>query len=97
MPQESGGVQMNKLPCPYCGFNCEIHSNTEEQIECPRCRSIFLFIQNSESHGTIDYDVCCKSEADKVIKELKATAAQLEDDVAYWKMKYLGLKNEDVI
>jgi hypothetical protein len=46
---------MSELPCPYCGFNCEVPSNVEEKIECPSCRSIFLYIQNSESHGTIDY------------------------------------------
>lgn len=46
---------MNELHCPYCGFNCEIPSNIEEKIECPNCGSIFLYIQNSESHGTIDY------------------------------------------
>lgn len=46
---------MSELPCPYCGFNCEMPSNIEEKIECPNCGSIFLYIQNSESHGTIDY------------------------------------------
>lgn len=45
----------SELPCPYCGFNCEILSNIEEKIECPSCRSTFLYIKNSESHGTIDY------------------------------------------
>lgn len=46
---------MIELPCPYCGFNCEIPSNIEEKIECPNCGSICLYIQKSESHGTIDY------------------------------------------
>lgn len=46
---------MSELPCPYCGFNCEIPSNIEEKIECPNCGSICLYIQKSESHGTIDY------------------------------------------
>jgi hypothetical protein len=38
-----------------------------------------------------------KYQADKVIKELKGTIAQLEDDVAYWKTKYLDLKNKDAV
>ena len=46
---------MSELPCPYCGYNCEIPSDTEEKIECTSCRSIFLYIKNSKSHGTIDY------------------------------------------
>jgi len=46
---------MSELPCPYCGCNCEIPSNIEEKIECPSCRRIFLYIQKSKSHGTIDY------------------------------------------
>ena len=46
---------MSELPCPYCGFNCEIPSTIEEKIECPNCRSIFMYIRNSKSHGTIDY------------------------------------------
>ncbi len=37
-----------------------------------------------------------KYQADKVIAELKGTIAQLEDDVAYWKMKYMNLKNKDI-
>ena len=35
---------------------------------------------------TFDEEVYRKSDADKYIKELKGTIAQLEDDVAYWKM-----------
>jgi hypothetical protein len=46
---------------------------------------------------TFDEEVYRKSDADKYIKELKGTIAQLEDDVAYWKTKYLDLKNENVI
>lgn len=34
-----------------------------------------------------DTDYYLKSEADKVIKELKAQKAQAEDDCAYWKAK----------
>lgn len=44
---------------------------------------------------TFDEEVYRKSDADKYIKELKGTIAQLEDDVAYWKMKYLDLKQKE--
>lgn len=46
---------MSELHCPYCGFNCVMPSAKEEKIECPSCRKIFLYIQQSKSHGTIDY------------------------------------------
>lgn len=46
---------MGELPCPYyCGFSCVIPSATEEKIECPRCRKMFLYIKQSKSHGTLD-------------------------------------------
>lgn len=35
-----------------------------------------------------------KSETDKVIAELKAQKAQLEDDMAFWKNKYKECKRE---
>lgn len=38
--------------------------------------------------------VYIKSEADKVIAELKAQKAQAEDDCAYWKKKYNDCKRE---
>ena len=38
--------------------------------------------------------VVIKSEADAVIKELKAQKAQVEDDCAYWKKKYNDCKRE---
>ena len=38
--------------------------------------------------------VYIKSEADAVIKELKAQKAQVEDDCAYWKKKYNDCKRE---
>ncbi|WP_407448630.1 hypothetical protein [Fibrobacter sp.] len=64
---------MNELPCPYCGFTCEIPSNKEEKIECPNCGSIFLYIQNSESHGTIDYRPSPKmNDRGRQMNELKA-------------------------
>ncbi len=40
----------------------------------------------------IPSDVYLKSEADKVIAELKAQKAQAEDDVAFWKAKANGGK-----
>ena len=36
------------------------------------------------------FDAYLKSEADKVIAELKAQKAQAEDDCAYWKAKAKG-------
>ena len=36
------------------------------------------------------HEVYLKSEADAVIKELKAQKAQAEDDVAFWKAKVKG-------
>lgn len=44
---------------------------------------------------TITLQMYPRSEVDKVIEELKGTIAQLEDDVAYWKMKYLDLKQKE--
>ena len=35
-----------------------------------------------------------KSEADKMIKELRAQKAQIEDDCAYWKNEYAELKDK---
>lgn len=43
---------------------------------------------------TFDEEVYRKSDADKYIKELKGTIAQLEDDCAYWKNKYIELAKE---
>lgn len=67
MPQESVGIQMSELHCPYCGFNCGISSDIEEKIKCPSCRKIFLYIKKSKSHGTIDYrsSPIIKSKEDK--------------------------------
>lgn len=64
---------MSELPCPYCGFNCEIPSNIEEKIECPNCGSIFLYLQKSESHGTIDYRPSPEiNDGSRQMSELKA-------------------------
>ena len=88
---------MSELPCPYCGFNCEIPSNTEEKIECPNCGSIFLYIQNSESHGTIDYRPSPEiNDRGRQMSELKATTAQEivrnEEDCDYMDELFGGVK-----
>lgn len=44
---------------------------------------------NSVGEGT-GIQVYLKSEADKVIAELKSKIAQLEDDIAFWKAKEKG-------
>lgn len=59
-------------------------------IQIPKMTSIFGHVI-----GVTEYYL--KSDADKVINELKGTIAQLEDDAAYWKTKYLDLKNKDAI
>ncbi len=61
---------MSKLPCPYCGFNCEIPSNIEEKIKCPSCGSIFLYSQRSTPR-TIDCRPSPKIN-DQQMSELKA-------------------------
>lgn len=50
-------------------------------------------------HGMVVYEpwkggYYRKSETDKVIAELKAQKAQLEDDMAFWKNKYKECKRE---
>lgn len=76
---------MSELPCPYCGFNCEISSNVEEKIECSNCGRIFLYIQNSESHGTIDYRPSPEiNDRGRQMSELKAISGnEIREDIDY--------------
>ena len=51
---------------------------------------VYTYDDMLDGIADVDVEYCLKSEADKVIKELKSNIAQLEDDIAFWKAKAKG-------